>query len=107
MEEMSFHYPVRKTTEASGVEEFEDFSISEKDKKVLRELAKKKAEIARMDIQQEKVSMWKRLNSLEEVRPLIWINEIPWHEMDAGGELELQTRDEFCRIQEGRLRRTI
>jgi hypothetical protein len=50
---------------------------------------------------------WKRLNRLERGKPMVWINEIPWHEMDVGGELVLQTSDEFCRVQEQQLRRTI
>ena len=107
MEEMSFHYPIRKTNEATPVAEFEDFSVSEKDKKILRELAKKKAEIAKMDIQQENISRWKRLNSLEDVRPLIWINEIPWNEMDYENELTLQTSSEYSRFLELRLRRVL
>ena len=107
MEEMSFHYPLRKSTETDPPAEFEDFSISQEDKKILRELARKKAEIAKMDIQKEKISLWKRLNSLEEVRPLIWINEIPWNEMDYNSELTLQTSTEFSRFLELRLRRLL
>ena len=31
--------------------------------------------------------------SLQPVRPLVWINEVPWHEMEVNGELTLQTSD--------------
>lgn len=31
--------------------------------------------------------MWKKLNGLEKVKPMIWINEIPWHEMNIDDEL--------------------
>jgi len=38
---------------------------------------------------------------------LVWINEIPWHEMNYNGELELQTSNPFCQQVEQQLRRTI
>lgn len=82
-------------------------SISKKDKDILRELGEKIAEIAALPIQKEKADMWRRLNNLENVKPMIWINEIPWHEMDVDGELEIQTTNSFCRGIEGGLRRTI
>ena len=107
MEEMSFHYPLRKTNETSPPADFEDFCISEKDKKILQGLAQKKVEIANLDVQQEKIALWKRINSLQEVRPLIWINEIPWNEMDYDNELTLQTSSEFSRFLELRLRRVL
>jgi len=40
-------------------------------------------------------------------RPLVWINEIPWHEMDVDGELDLQTADPFCQEVEKTLRQTL
>ena len=82
-------------------------SISEKDKTVLRELGERIAEIAALPIQKEKADMWRHLNSLERVKPMVWINEIPWHEMDVNDELRIQTSDPFCRRLEGQLRRTI
>jgi hypothetical protein len=80
---------------------------SEKDRYVLRGLGERMAEIAALPIQREKADMWRRLNDLEHVKPMIWINEIPWHEMDVNDELKLQTIDPFCRRLEGQLRRTI
>ena len=38
---------------------------------------------------------------------MVWINEIPWHEMDVDGELTLQTEHPWARDQERELRRTI
>lgn len=51
--------------------------------------------------------MWRRLNDLEHGKPMIWINEIPWHEMDVNDELKIQTTDPFCRGVEGQLRQII
>lgn len=81
--------------------------IPEKDKTILRRLAEKVAKIAALPIQTEKAEMWRRLNGLERVKPMIWVNEIPWHEMDVNDELKIQTSDPFCRGLEGQLRRII
>lgn len=81
--------------------------MDERDRRILRELAKKTAEIASLPVQKEKAAMWKSLNSLKRVKPMIWINEIPWHEMDVNHELRLQTTNEFCRFYEWQLRSTI
>jgi len=79
--------------------------IPEKDKRILQKLAEKIAKIASLPIQKEKVYMWQRLNGLDPIRPMVWINEVPWHEM--GEELELKTENELCRKYEKHLRRII
>lgn len=82
-------------------------NISENDRSILRQLAEQVAEIAALPIHNEKAELWRRLNDLESVRPMVWINEIPWHEMNGNDELTLQTENEFCRQVETELRRTI
>jgi len=79
--------------------------IPEKDKTVLRKLAEKVASIAALPIQKQKADMWRRLNDLEPVKPMVWINEIPWHEIES--EVELKTSNEFLRTQERWLRRIL
>ncbi len=81
--------------------------ISKKDRNIMRELAGRIAEIAALPVQQETIALWKALNSLKPVRPMVMIDQIPWHEMDVNGELELQTEDDFCRGIETRLRKTL
>jgi hypothetical protein len=81
--------------------------IPEKDKLILRRLAEKVAEIADLPVQREKADMWRRLNRLESVKPMVWINEIPWHEMDVNDELKVRTTHPFARGLEVQLRRTI
>jgi len=78
--------------------------ISGHDRDILRRLAEQQAQIAALPIHREKAEMWRRLNDLEPVRPLVWINEIPWHEMDVDGELTLQTTDAWARQEEWKLR---
>ena len=49
---------------------------------VLRELAERYAAIACLPVQEERRRSWKRLNDLQPERPLIWVNEVCWKEMD-------------------------
>ena len=78
-----------------------------KDKQILRELGKKVAEIAALPVQEEKRRLWRALNGLRPERPMVMIDQIPWHEMDVDGELELQCEDDFCRDIEWYFRRTL
>ncbi|HJN15740.1 MAG TPA: hypothetical protein QGH10_09630, partial [Armatimonadota bacterium] len=76
-------------------------SVSKQDREVIRDLAKEIAEIAALPKQQETIALWKASNSLKPVRPMVMIDQIPWHEMEVDGELSLQTEDGFCRGLEG------
>ena len=51
--------------------------ISQRDTDVLQCLAEQQAEIAALPVHREKAELWRKLNQLEPVRPMIWINEIP------------------------------
>jgi hypothetical protein len=81
--------------------------VDAKDREIIRELAGRVAEIAALPAQQETIAGWKALNRLEPVRPMVSIDQIPWHEMDVDGELALQTEDPFCRRIETTLRREL
>jgi hypothetical protein len=82
-------------------------ALPQKDVDALRRLGAETAAVARLPIHREKAEMWRRLNDLEPVRPMIWINEIPWHEMDVDGELALRCADPWARDLEQTLRRTL
>ncbi len=82
-------------------------TISQSDKKILRELAKRTAEIAALPQQEERIREWKQLNSLNASRPMVMIDQIPWHEMNVDDELTLKTKDPFLRGIEQSLRRTL
>ncbi len=47
------------------------------------------------------------MNDLESVRPMLWINEIPWHEMNYDDELTLRCKNVWARSQEDLMRKTI
>jgi hypothetical protein len=85
----------------------EEIRLGPRDVEVLRRLAGELTEIAALPIHAERASLWRRLNDLDSVRPMVWINEIPWHEMDVDGELTLVTEHPWARDQERDLRRTL
>jgi len=79
--------------------------VTPNDRDLLRRLAGETAEIAAMDVHAEKAELWRKLNRLEPVRPLVWINEICWDEM--GPDVQPTCEDAFLRGIETRLRRTL
>ena len=83
-------------------------SLPAKDKQVIRNLAKKVAEIASDPINSQKRDMWMRLNRLERVRPLIHVQAIAWNIWE---ELippdQLETTDSFSRQHELELRKRL
>jgi hypothetical protein len=70
-------------------------------------LARKVAEIAALPIQQKTIALWKANNAKAPVRPMVMIDQIPWHEMDVDGELEPRCDDPFLRKLETELRRIL
>lgn len=78
--------------------------ISTNDRDILRRLAEQQALIAALPIQKEKAEMWRRLNDREPVRPMVWINEICWNEMNVNDELTLRCSDPWAREIENNLR---
>ncbi|MDR0877569.1 MAG: hypothetical protein LBN21_05910 [Treponema sp.] len=79
----------------------------EKDRKILRELAARIAEIAALPVQEEKRRLWSRLNSLEPERPMVCIDQVCWNEMNYDGSLTLLCSNAECRKYEEAFRRTL
>ena len=84
-----------------------EITLSQADTAILRELASELAGYAALPVHAEKARLWQRLNDLHSDRPMVWINEIPWHEMDVDGELTVRTQDPWAQAQERDLRRTL
>jgi hypothetical protein len=84
-----------------------EIKLSQKEKDTLRSLGEEIARIAADPVNRERAVLWRALNDLRSERPMVWINEIPWHEMEADGELENATKDPWARELETRLRRTL
>ena len=85
----------------------EEIRLGPRDKDILRRLAGELAAIAALPVRREKAVLWQKLNDLESVRPMVWINEVCWHEMNVGDELTLQCEHPWAREQEVELRRTL
>jgi hypothetical protein len=72
---------------------------------IVRDLAKQVAEIAALPIHAEKAELWRRLNRLDPVRPMVILQNGAWNE--TLDDSEAQCSDGFCREQELRLRRLL
>jgi len=82
-------------------------------KETLRELGRRYAEIAALPRQQETIDGWRRLNGLQPTRPMVRLDQLPWHELDWGADKMVSRDDDllgrmpgFWSI-EGRLRRIL
>ena len=87
--------------------------VNKTQREVLRGLAERLAEIAALPRQQETIDGWRRLNGLQETRPMVCIDQLPWHELDWGEDKMVSRGDDLLGGQpgfwpvEGSLRRTI
>ncbi len=74
------------------------------DKTILRDLAKKYAEVASQPVQEEHRTLWRRHNSLKETRPLIYVRAFAWNEMP---QAECLCKDPLARHYEDFFRSTL
>ena len=81
--------------------------IATTDKDILRSLGMRIAEIANLPIQSQRRELARRIDNLEQVKPMVHIYQEPWSELGAEGELDLHCDDAFCREVEINLRRTL
>ena len=78
---------------------------SPQDREILRGLAARVAEIAALPVQEEKRRLWRRLNALNPVRPMVMMDQVCWNEM--GDEMSLRCSAAECRGYEEHLRRIL
>lgn len=88
-------------------QEAEPIQLNPADREMLRELASEVAGIAALPAHRDKARQWTKLNDLESERPMVWINEICWNEMNVDDELTLRCEDPWARDQERELRQLI
>jgi hypothetical protein len=81
--------------------------IPSQDRAILRELAKAYSELVAKDANKERIARIKAMHSLKAVRPPVWVEELPWHEMDIGGRLVLRCESEEGRRIEDHFRKTL
>ena len=65
------------------------------------------AEIAALPVQEEKRTLWRKLNARNPERPMVMIDQVCWNEMNIGDELTLYCTDAECRCYEEYLRRVL
>jgi hypothetical protein len=85
----------------------QEIKLTDNDTEILRRLAGEIAQIASLPVHKEKARLWTKLNDLESERPMVWINEICWNEMNINDELTLKCEHPWARDQEDQLRKTI
>ncbi len=78
--------------------------IGNNDREVLRKLASEYAEAAVLPVQHETRELWKACNDLHPVRPMVYLYQVCWHEMNVNDELTCVCKDEFARRIENELR---
>ncbi len=81
--------------------------ISAQDRAIIRGLAAEVAEIAALPAQEDTRRLWRRLNGLQPVRPMVTIDQVCWNEMNVDDALTLRCADAECRGYEDFLRRTL
>ncbi|MCL2286113.1 MAG: hypothetical protein FWC32_07060 [Firmicutes bacterium] len=74
--------------------------VNQIEKNTLRSLAKQYAEIAKDPVNTERRSRARDINDLKPRRPIVWLDEIPWHEMNIDNKLTLTCESEMARGME-------
>ncbi|MGI6017512.1 MAG: hypothetical protein ACOX8M_01680 [Marvinbryantia sp.] len=77
------------------------------DREIIRELAKRYKEIAVQDIMKERALLYRRLNGLNPIRPVVLVDEIPWNQLEKAEGMQLQCEGEKERCLESYLRREL
>ena len=85
----------------------EPIKLSSRERDILRKLGENIAEISTHPSNRKKPLLWQDLNDLKSQRPMVWINEIPWHEMNVDNELTLGCEGVWARSLEDSMRKTI
>jgi len=81
--------------------------LNQNDVAIIRKLAGDVARVAALPIQEQKKTLWRKINSLKPVRPMVMIDQVCWHELNGKGELTLECQDPECRQYEDHLRRVL
>lgn len=81
--------------------------MTEKDRSVVRELAKRYMELVCTEKQEKMVRRFRDTNDLKPGRPPVILDEIPWYQMNAHGELTCICEDKGARNTELYFRKAI
>lgn len=81
--------------------------FSDKDQEILRTLGHRIAEISADRLNEINARNWTLLNDKKSVKPMVWINEVPWHELNVNDELTLRCQQPWARALEDEMKKTI
>ncbi len=79
----------------------------EKDIQILRELASRYAQIANDPVNQERTILHRAVNDNKLLRPVVLLDELPWHELNIHDELTEKCQDPDYRSVETYMRREL
>ena len=79
-------------------------NITTKESDILLALGEQYMTAASLPVQKEKIKLWRALNRGEMQRPMVCIDQLPMHELNANGELSCTVSDPFWRNIEFGLR---
>ena len=82
-------------------------TVTPKDRETLRTLAARYMTYALSEKNIEKRELWRALNRLQMQRPVISIEQMPWHELDVDGSLVCTMEDPYFRGIEWEMRTQI
>ena len=82
-------------------------NVNQQERVLLRELAQRYAELAALPVQTERYNRGRDINDLKPRRPVVWIDEIPWHEMNIENKLTMVCENHFAREMEWFFRSTL
>lgn len=89
------------------VPEEKEIVLSQHDKDILKDLGYRIARISSDPQNQINAKNWTLLNDKKSVKPMVWINEVPWHEMNYNDELTLCCEHPWAKNLEDELKKTI
>lgn len=81
--------------------------LSGRDKDILKRLGERIAEISADPVNERNAKNWTLLNDKKSVKPMVWINEVPWNEMNVNDELTLFCEHPWARNLEEKIKKTI
>ena len=81
--------------------------VSESDRGILRGLAEQTAELAELPVQKKTAELWSKLNGLRMEKPMVYLYQVCWGEMNYQNELTPRCEDSFLRTVEQGMRRTL
>lgn len=81
--------------------------LNQREQELLKSLAAEYMEAANLPAMDEKKRLWKALNRGEMERPMVAIDQLPWHELAADPFLHCEITDPYWRGVEDSLRKTL